>query len=92
MRTMANYLIIMLTVMLFIFRLVVVFTTTMGMEFMVQSINVNFEINILSILNNLLFVPLISFIIYPLCILSLIIPYLEFPLGILINLTEQVSE
>ena len=33
MRTMANYLIIMLTIILFVFRLVVVFTTTMEMDF-----------------------------------------------------------
>ena len=50
MRTMANYLIIMLTVILFIFRLIVVFTTTMGIEFMVQSINVNYEIALLFIM------------------------------------------
>ena len=50
MRTMANYLIIMLTIMLFIFRLIVVFTTTMGIEFMVESTNVNFEIALLFIM------------------------------------------
>lgn len=44
MRTMSNYLIIMFSVLVFIFRLIVVFTTIMGIEFMVQSINVNFEI------------------------------------------------
>lgn len=44
MRTMSHYLIIMLSVMLFIFRLVVVFTTVLGIEFIVQSINVNYEL------------------------------------------------
>ena len=44
MRTMSNYLIIMFSVLVFIFRLIVVFTTIMGIEFMVQSINVNLEI------------------------------------------------
>ena len=44
MRTMSHYLIIMLSAMLFIFRLVVVFTTVLGIEFIVQSINVNYEI------------------------------------------------
>ena len=50
MRTMSNYLIIMLTVLLFIFRLIVVFTTTMGIEFMVQSLNVNLEIGLLFVM------------------------------------------
>lgn len=50
MRTMSNYLIIMLSVMLFIFRLIVVFTTTMGIEFMVQAININYEIALLLIM------------------------------------------
>ena len=44
MRTMSHYLIVMLSIMLFIFRLVVVFTTVLGIDFMVQSYNVNFEI------------------------------------------------
>ena len=50
MRTMSNYLIIMLTILLFIFRLVVVFTTTMGMEFMVKAINVDYEIALLFVM------------------------------------------
>ena len=50
MRTMANYLIIMLTIILFVFRLVVVFTTTMEMDFMVQSINVDYEIALLFVM------------------------------------------
>ena len=50
MRTMANYLIIMLSVLLFIFRLVVVFTFTMGIEFAVTPLNVNFEIGLLFIM------------------------------------------
>lgn len=50
MRTMANYLIIMFSVMLFIFRLIVVFTATMGIEFMVQPINVNYEIALLFVM------------------------------------------
>ena len=47
MKTMLHYLIIMLAIMLFILQLVVVFTTTMGIEFPIQSLNVNFEIVIL---------------------------------------------
>lgn len=50
MRTMSHYLIIMLSVMLFIFRLVVVFTTVLGIEFAVQSINVNYEMIFLVIM------------------------------------------
>ena len=44
MRTMGNYLIIMLSVLLFIFRIVVLITTTMGVDFVVQATNVHFEI------------------------------------------------
>ena len=44
MRTMSNYLIIMFSVMLFIFRLIVVFTTALGIDFIVQSINIKYEI------------------------------------------------
>ena len=50
MRTMSNYLIIMLSVMLFIFRLIVVITTKMGIEFMVHAININYEIALLLIM------------------------------------------
>ena len=50
MRTMANYLIIMLTIILFVFRLVVVFTTSMEMDFMVKSINVDYEIALLFVM------------------------------------------
>lgn len=49
MKMMSHYLIIMFTVMLFIFRLIVLFTTTMGIEFVVQSSNVNFEVALLFI-------------------------------------------
>ena len=50
MKTMSHYLIIMLSVMLFIFRLIVVFTTTMGIEFAVKSLNVNLEIGLLFVM------------------------------------------
>ena len=50
MRTMSHYLIIMLSVLLFIFRLIVVFTTTMGIEFMVTSLNVKLEIGLLFVM------------------------------------------
>lgn len=50
MRTISNYLIIMLSILLFIFRLVVVFTATMGIEFMVEPINVKYEIALLFVM------------------------------------------
>ena len=49
MRTMSHYLIVMLMIILFVFRLVVVFTTTMGIEFPVTSISPNGEIILLFI-------------------------------------------
>jgi len=55
MRTMSHYLIIMLTVLLFIFRLIVAFTTALEIEFAVTALNVNLEIG-------LLFVTIISII------------------------------
>ena len=50
MRTISNYLIIMLSILLFIFRLVVVFTATMGIEFIVEPINVKYEIALLFVM------------------------------------------
>ena len=55
------------------------------------TVNNNFEINILSIFNNLIFVPLISFVIYPLCIITLILPFFEVILIHLISMTELIS-
>lgn len=50
MKTMSNYLIVMLTVMLFILRLIVVFTAALGIEFMVQPVNINYEIALLFVM------------------------------------------
>ena len=50
MRTMANYLIIMFLIMLFIFRIVVLFTAMIGIEFIVQPINIEFEIGLILIM------------------------------------------
>lgn len=44
MRTMANYLIIMFSAMLFVFRIIVLYTTTSGIDFVTHSLNVQFEI------------------------------------------------
>ena len=50
MRTMGNYLIIMFSVMLFIFRLIVVFTAMMGIEFIVEPISISYEMILLFIM------------------------------------------
>ena len=55
------------------------------------TINNNFEINILSILNNLFIVPYISYILYPLSILTFFIPILDNLLFIFCNLIEVIS-
>ena len=50
MKTMSNYLIIMFSIMILVFRLIVVFTTIMGIDFFVQSSNVNIEIGFILIM------------------------------------------
>lgn len=50
MRTMGNYLIIMFSVMLFIFRLIVVFTAMIGIEFIVEPVNISYEMILLFIM------------------------------------------
>lgn len=50
MKTMSNYLILMFSVMLFIFRLIVVFTAVLGIEFMVQPISIPYEMILLFIM------------------------------------------
>ena len=51
-----------------------------------------YEINILSIVFNILFVPLISFIIYPLSIISFIFPISNFVFNIAISFFEYISK
>ena len=55
------------------------------------TINSSYEVNILSFLNNLFFVPFISFVIYPLCLISLIIPFLDSLLCLLLKFMEYIS-
>lgn len=50
-----------------------------------------YQINILSVLWNLIFVPLISLIIFPLSLVSFIIPFLDSILYILINIMEKIA-
>ncbi len=56
------------------------------------TINTNYEINILSIFNNILIVPLISFIYYPLSLLVLIIKPLDSIYLILINILNYICK
>ena len=51
----------------------------------------NYEINILSIINNIIFIPLITSIIFPLSLLTLLIPFLDDVLYILMEIIEEIS-
>lgn len=50
-----------------------------------------YKVNLLTIINNLFFVPLISLIIYPFSLIVLFLPFLEFLLSFLINILEYMS-
>ncbi len=56
------------------------------------TINNNYEINLLSIFLNILYVPLISLVIFPIAILTFILSPLSFILNILINILEYLSK
>ena len=55
------------------------------------TINMNYEINFLSIFLNLLFVPLVSFIIFPLSIMSFICPIILPILRLFLNILENLN-
>ena len=55
------------------------------------TINNFYEINLLGVFYNIIFVPIVSFIIMPLTFLILLFPFLESLLTILINLIENIS-
>ena len=55
------------------------------------TINLNNEINLISILNNILFVPLITYIVFPLTLCSFIFPFLENILNIFTTFMENIS-
>lgn len=55
------------------------------------TVNNNYEINILSILNNLVFVPLITFIVYPLSLICLVLPFFDNVYFIIMEITELIS-
>ena len=50
-----------------------------------------YEINLLSILYNIVYIPLISLIIYPLCLLSFILPFLYPIFNLFINFLQKSS-
>ena len=51
----------------------------------------NFEVNFFSIILNLLYVPLVNFIIFPLSLIVLFFPFLNGLLSIVINFTESIT-
>ena len=55
------------------------------------TVNTNYTINLFSILINLIFVPLVSFILYPLSLLTFIFPFLYNIFELLIYMTEFIS-
>ena len=55
------------------------------------SINTNFSINFISILNNIIFIPFVSLIIFPLSLIVLLFPPLDFLYFILVNILENLS-
>lgn len=59
-------------------------------SFPITAINF-YEVNLFSIFSNLIFVPLISFIIYPICLLVILFPFFDNFLFILIKFMEWLS-
>ena len=55
-------------------------------------INNYFSINLLTIINNLIFVPLVSIIIFPFSIVVLLIPHLDFIYNFMINILEFLTK
>ncbi len=57
----------------------------------VISINLNYEINLIGFLNNLIFIPFVSYIVFPLALISLIFPFLSFLLNIFTSIMQYIS-
>lgn len=55
------------------------------------TVSLNYQVNILSIFINIIFVPLVSFFLYPLSLLTFIFPFLIQIFNIFINITEYIS-
>ena len=50
-----------------------------------------YSINLISILFNLIYIPYVTFIVYPLCLISFLIPHLFGLFNLLINIMEKIS-
>jgi competence protein ComEC len=67
-------------------------TSFIALLFSLGITGINFyEINFLSLINNLIFVPLVSFVIYPLALIVLILPFLNPLLALAIKILESLS-
>ena len=55
------------------------------------TVSLNYQVNILSIFINIIFVPLVSFFLYPLSLLTFIFPFLIQIFNLFINITEHIS-
>ncbi len=67
-------------------------TSFIALLFSLGITGINFyEINLLSLINNLIFVPLVSFVIYPLSLIVLILPFLNPLLALSIKILEYLS-
>ena len=56
------------------------------------TVNMNYELNILSIFLNIIYVPFISFVVFPLSIIVFIVPVFAGVLAFLINILEYTNE
>ncbi len=55
-------------------------------------INMSYEVNIIGFLNNLIFIPLVSYIVFPLSLICVIFPFLSSVLNYLTNIMEIISK
>ena len=55
------------------------------------TLSMNYEINIMAILNNLIIVPLVSLVVYPLSLIVFILPFLEPILTFIIFILEKIN-
>ena len=54
-------------------------------------INMNYEINIIGFINNIFFIPFVSTLVFPISLISIIIPRISFILKLLTNILEFIS-
>ncbi len=55
------------------------------------TVNANYEVNILSIISNIILVPFISYIVYPLSLITFIFPFLDNIFSIVIYVLENIN-